>query len=124
MVASKTVARVFQGVAFRSKSTRIKAPAVALSAEYIRLFIQEAVLRANAQRLAEGQGVDGIDNEPGPDSLDVGAAEELPLSDEDNFSDEDRGLGLPTQLPPAAEPEDSLLTRHLAAISGLLVMDF
>lgn len=120
-VAPATIARVFKDVAFRSGQTRVSAAAVALSEEYIRLFIQEAVLRANAERLQDQPThIDGIDN--------VAEANAV-ADDSDQFRDtsmdepEERGLGVPTQWPPEVG-NDVLDSRHLAAVSGLLVMDF
>lgn len=137
MVPPSTIARVFSEVSFSKDNTRITSSAVGLSAEYIRLFVREAVLRANAQRLAEGvpTEIDGIDNvAPYGEILD--ALDEFGGDEDDVFEHEhenehehddeieDRGLGVSTQMPPASDSNDALTTRHLAAISGLLVMDF
>lgn len=139
MVAPSTIARVFSEVSFNKDNTRITSSAVGLSAEYIRLFVREAVLRTNAQRLAEGvpTEIDGIDNvapygeildalnEFGGDEDDVFEHEnEHEHEHEHDDEIEDRGLGVSTQMPPASDSNDALTTRHLAAISGLLVMDF
>lgn len=119
-ISPATVARVFHEVSFKN-NTRIAASTVALSAEYIRLFVHEAIVRANAQRLAElpPTEVDGIDNVEG----DV-----LENEENDQFRDtqlnEERGLGLPTQRPPARAGNDTLDSRHLTAVVGMLVMDF
>ncbi|OBA19639.1 hypothetical protein METBIDRAFT_46243 [Metschnikowia bicuspidata var. bicuspidata NRRL YB-4993] len=121
MVAPTTIARVFSEVSFSNASTRITSSAVALSAEYIRLFVREAILRANAQRLEEAAPteVDGIDN------VTAAAAPPADYGDGSDASD-DEGVALPvpTQLPPATDSSDTLTTRHLAAVSGLLVVDF
>lgn len=128
MIPLATVARVFHDVAFKNDDTRVTAPTVAVSAEYIRLFVREAVLRANAQREAEGVATagDGIDNISEAVEPDLGTQfvddSERPDSDLDD-ADEARGLGVATQAPPD-ELNETLVTRHLAAVSGLLVMDF
>lgn len=141
MVPPSTIARVFSEVSFSKDNTRITSSAVGLSAEYIRLFVREAVLRANAQRLAEGvpTEIDGIDNvapygeildaldEFGGDEDDVFEHENEHENEHEHEHDdeiEDRGLGVSTQMPPASDSNDALTTRHLAVISGLLVMDF
>lgn len=122
-ISPATVARIFHDVSFKSKSTRIAASTVALSAEYVRLFVHEAILRSNAQRLAEvpPTAIDGIDN----------VEEIAEKEDVDQFGDtsldeeiEERGLGVPTQLPPQTTSYDTLDSRHLAAVAGMLVMDF
>lgn len=116
MIPPETVARVFQEVAFRRPNTRISSKAVALSTEYLRLFVEEAVLRANEQRKTEepSSTVDGIDNvDNGDNEGDFNTSmEEL-----------ERGLGVPTQVP-AEVANDTLDTRQLAAVAGLLVLDF
>lgn len=121
MLSSNLVARVFHEDSFKDKNTRISAKAAVLSAEYIRLFIREAVLRANNQRMSEGLAIiDGIDNVQADEST----SENNDQFDMDHSFDDDRGLGVPTQVPPSTEGNDTLATRHLAAVSGLLVMDF
>ena len=126
MVPPSTVARVFSEVSFARDSTRITSSAVALSAEYIRLFVLEAILRANAQRLSEEKPteIDGIDNTENIDTLDALETHDQFPDSYDDIDEEDRGLGVSTQMPPATDANDALTTRHLAAISGLLVMDF
>lgn len=118
MIPPETVARVFQEVAFRRPETRISAKGVALSTEYIRLFVEEALLRANEHRKAEAPPtrIDGIDNVE-----ETGGDEAFNTSmDEEN---EERGLGVPTQVP-EDYTSDTLDTRQLMAITGLLVLDF
>lgn len=127
-ISPATVARVFHQLSFKSDSTRIAASTVALSSEYIRLFVQEAILRSNAQRLSEmpPTAIDGIDN----------VESQVPEdNDNDNYNDQfretsmdeeidERGLGVPTQMPPQAAGNDTLDSRHLSAVAGMLVMDF
>lgn len=120
MIPPETVARLFQEEAFRRPNTRISAKAVALCTEYLRLFVEEAVLRANEQRKAEEPPthIDGIDNvirtENGDDAFNTSMDEEP----------EERGLGVPTQVPADLSNDNTLDTRQLAAIAGLLVLDF
>lgn len=123
-ISSATVARVFHELSFKSDHTRIASSSLALSSEYIRLFVQEAILRSNAQRLAElpASAIDGIDNveSQGDDDIDNDQFR-------DNTSDEEfeeRGLGVLTQMPPQPGGNDTLDSRHLAAVAGMLVTDF
>lgn len=118
-VPSATIARIFQELSFQSKSTKITAPAVILSSEYIRLFIQEAVLRSNEERLAE------LAKESTVKEVSEIDENEEQLDTEDNEEDEAlRGLGLMSQLETEMPKLDALEASHLAAISGLLLMDF
>lgn len=121
MIPPETVARVFQDVAFRRPNTRISAKAVALSTEYLRLFVEEAVLRANEQRKAEEPPtqIDGIDNVA--DAAEDAEAD--PFNTSMDEEPEQRGLGVSTQVP-AEVSNDTLDTRQLAAVAGLLVLDF
>lgn len=115
-----TVARVFKDVSFQRDTTRVSASTVALSAEYLRLFVREAILRANAQRLEDQPTkIDGIDNVAAANAVDDGDDQFHETQDEY----EERGLGVPTQVPPE-DTNEVLDSRHLAAVSGLLVMDF
>lgn len=89
-----TLARIFHDEAFQEDGTQIDAPLLALLAEYIRLFVLEAVIRANEERLQDfSESVDGIDNIVGD--------QVVPL-----------------------KPSDAIDTRHLAKVTGLLVLDF
>lgn len=175
-IASATIARLLKDVAFKKDTTEITEPAVILSGEYIRLFIQEAVLRANEQRLGEleeckgKEGISGFPGIPGfpatpgkesdgdaPDpetnlqnisktgvdgiiadrhsygllnqrnSVENEEPVEEPVEEigEDESDDERfRGLGLSTQVDVGTVASDALETRHLTAVSGLLLMDF
>lgn len=121
-VPPELVARVFHDVSFQKPNTRITASTVALSSEYMRLFIREAVIRANDVRLLEEPPtvVDGIDN--------VVPAEQAPLQSYDQFGDTSLEDDEPELQPEEDQPPPSnagtLDTRHLSAVTGVLVLDF
>ena len=125
LVPSTTIALIFYHVAFKHPDTRISAPAVMLTGEYIRLFVQEAVLRANELRLRETKLIPAqkscsdaeMDNLKASQNL--GEEEDL----EEDFN-EYRGLGVATQLENEPPLLNVLEARHLAAVGGLLLMDF
>lgn len=131
-VPGSTIARVFHELAFKKKTTEITQPTVILCGEYIRLFVQEAILRSNQQRLAEldeKRTQEDVKPESGPfEGSEVGEENEVADAEqEDDFDDKElgfRGLGVFTQTELDVPPVDTLETRHLAAISGLLLMDF
>ncbi|CAH6720462.1 hypothetical protein CLIB1444_04S00584 [[Candida] jaroonii] len=113
----KTISRIFHELSFKN-NTRISEKALQLSGQYIRLFINEAIIRSNELRLEEikeqGQ-VDGIDNV----KKDMGEdEEEVP----DMTMDEDFEEPL-TQMP-AIEEDDTLDARHLSKVAGVLLLDF
>lgn len=120
-VPPELVARVFHDVAFQKPDTRITASTVALSTEYMRLFIKEAIVRANDVRLEEEPltAIDGIDNV-------VQATQ--PLQNVDQFGDasvEEEDVELPEQEEqPPTSSASTLDTRHLKAVAGVLVLDF
>lgn len=121
-VPPELVARVFHDVAFQKPETRITASTVALSTEYTRLFISEAVERANDVRAKEvpPTAIDGINN--------VEAENEQPLQGYDQFGDTSMEEDEPEiqeedKLPPASGTT-TLDTRHLSAVAGVLVLDF
>lgn len=121
-VPPELVARIFHDVAFQKPNTRITASTVGLSTEYMRLFIREAIVRANEVRLQEEPPteVDGIDN--------VALEKEL-LQNYDQFGDtsleeeEDVEVPEPEEVPPTST-NGVLDTRHLSAVAGVLVLDF
>ena len=45
-----TLARIFETAAFEHKETKITEQALELSSEYLRMFVREAILRANEDR--------------------------------------------------------------------------
>lgn len=124
-IPETVLARLFHEAAFKDKSTRITAKSMKLSQEYVRLFVQEAILRSNEERLREGNSlttVDGIDNVD-KDVIDDDEDPEKELEDTTIFESEENNFE--TQRPPQDEPEnDTLDSRHLAKIAGVLVLDF
>lgn len=48
-----TVSRIFQDVSFQNPDTKVTEKTLELSAEYIHLFINEAIVRAKEERLGE-----------------------------------------------------------------------
>lgn len=133
-----TIARLFREVAFQDDKTRISTKTLQLSAEYIRLFTREAILRSNEERLAEDSlnEVDGIDNvenqrniEEKHDGIEARVEDVIPGSDDlDIDIDEDAILDT-TQLGNAFNlnqvlDNDLLDTRHLGKVAGVLVLDF
>lgn len=129
-----TIARIFENLSFKSKDTKITANTLKLSSEYIRLFINEALIRSNEERLLEGNAVDkvdGIDNLD--DDLDDANAEvEVPPTAEfDEDEDEDIDNQIPGEMTQGdrlnndGQQDNQMLdTRHLSKIAGVLVLDF
>lgn len=137
MIPISTIARIFKEVSFKDEKTRITQNTLHLSTEYIKLFINEAIIRSNEERIVEGNTlntVDGIDNvvpdiEP---TFDNGPSEVTMIEQDDNMdSDEDpddMGDGA-TQKQLAFRADvnldnNTLDSRHLAKVAGLLVLDF
>lgn len=122
-LSPETIARVFHESSFSRSDTRITASTVALSAEYINHFVAEAVARSNYARLHEAPvAVDGIDNV---------AAGAVPSGEEEADADDSNGdftvdSGADSDGDSDHGPPDSntLDTRHLRAIAGVLVLDF
>lgn len=130
-IPAATIARVFQEVSFKDPQTLVSAPAIVLSSEYIRLFVREAVLRANEQRVAELETAPKVEDEEmipaekthnneEKENIDRGIDDDE-QGDEEDFSNRELGVSIQLELPPV---NDALETRHLAEISGLLLMDF
>lgn len=125
-----TLARIFQDVSFRKENTRITSNTLKLSSEYIRLFIKEALIRSNEERLKEietsGQ-VDGIDQ--------VGESTNRNNQDSEFELDDDE---IDVDMVPEPNTQqravstgggdtvanNMLDTRHLARVAGVLVLDF
>lgn len=121
-VPPEVIARIFHDVAFKNSETRITASTVALSTEYMNLFVREAITRANEVRLREvpPTAIDGIDNvEPNTEEL---------LQNVDQFSDvtleEEEADSQRREEQISTSSTSSLDTRHLSAIAGVLVLDF
>lgn len=127
LVNLKTISRLFHGVAFKNEETRISENTLQMSAQYIRLFINEAIMRSNEVRIAEGQEinqVDGIDNVENARNIErEDPEEELPdmtLNEDDipsnpntQFGNEDTHLD-----------NNTLDARHLSKTAGVLLLDF
>ena len=124
IIPETVLARIFHEVAFKDENTRITAKAMKLSQEYIRLFVQEAIMRSNEERLLEGNSlttVDGIDNVDKP--MDDEEDPEKELEDTAIYDGDDTN-NFTTQRPPTDTENDTLDSRHLAKIAGVLVLDF
>lgn len=132
-----TIARIFQELSFKRDDTRITAKTLKLTAEYIRLFVSEAVIRSNEERLAEGDvltKVDGIDNlQKDVDAEDIEAVvpDTSMNADIDEVEDPDAAIYAqpPTQLLKPLQDggslrNDTLDARHLQKVAGVLVLDF
>lgn len=126
LVNLKTISRLFHGVAFKHEDTRISEKALQLSGQYIRLFVHEAITRANEQRLSEGQTlnqIDGIDNiEPAREQRDE-PEEELP---DMTLNEDDIPSNPNTQFAHEENDDDNqaLDARHLSKVAGVLLLDF
>ncbi|KAK6453697.1 uncharacterized protein RJT20DRAFT_62509 [Scheffersomyces xylosifermentans] len=138
-----TIARLFKEVAFKDVNgdTRITLSTLKLSSEYIRLFINEAIIRANEERILEGDSlskVDGIDNvvsnnnqtnagdvDGGGDEIEEDDAvvddDEIEDIDPDDLQDSNTQRQLKPDVPTA---NDTLDSRHLSKVAGLLILDF
>lgn len=134
-----TIARLFQNSAFKNENTRITQKTLQLSAEYIKLFINEALIRSNEERLAEGDSltkVDGIDNinthgETENDDMEA-RVDDHTINDGDNL-DEEFDMDDPTQTATQNQTaynfdvdlgNDMLDVKHLSKVAGILVLDF
>ncbi|CDR38719.1 CYFA0S02e04918g1_1 [Cyberlindnera fabianii] len=75
-IPKTTLSRLLQTIIFENEDTRITEQTLDLSAEYLRTFIREAVLRANEARESGVQATTS-DGEPAADVLDVQHLEEI-----------------------------------------------
>lgn len=129
-VFEDTIARILKEKSFKNPDTRITTKTVKLTTQYINLFINEAILRSNEERLAEGNSltrVDGIDNVP-----------EIPNTQNDDFAfsdDEDIDPDVDDMQESSTQRQlsghleeintnDTLDSRHLSKVAGVLLMDF
>lgn len=125
LVNLKTISRLFHGVAFKNEDTRISEKTLQLSGQYIRLFINEAIMRANEQRISEGLSlnrVDGIDNIQQHGERED-PEEELP---DVTLNEDDIASNPNTQFVSGEEEvgNDTLDARHLSKVAGVLLLDF
>lgn len=132
-----TIARIFQQVSFKRDDTRITANTLKLTAEYIKLFVSEAVTRSNEERLAEGDlltkvdGIDDLEKDVDPEDIEARVPDTTMNADIDDMEDPDAAIYSqpPTQLLNAMQDgaslrNDTLDTRHLQKVAGVLVLDF
>lgn len=146
-ISVSTIARLFKEVSFQDEKTRIATKTLELSAEYIRLFTREAILRSNEERLREDSllKVDGIDNvakqrkiESKHEGIEATVADtimQMEAEDEDEVptTDLSSDIDIPddyaTQKGNAYNDNvdldnDVLDARHLGKIAGILILDF
>ncbi|CAK7902599.1 hypothetical protein CAAN1_07S03554 [[Candida] anglica] len=127
-----TIARLFQTVSFQEENTRITGKALQLSAEYIRLFTEEAILRALQEQEAEESltkvdGIDNINSQKLLESQHEGTEAKVVDSQSDEEMDaleEDTQRGVNAYNSEVDLGNDVLDTRHLAKVAGILVLDF
>lgn len=134
-----TIARLFQTSAFKNEKTRITQKTLQLSSEYIKLFINEALIRSNEERLAEGDSltkVDGIDNlnksrETEDGDIEARVADntmnDWSEPDDDDDMDDPTQSGTQNQTAYKSDVDlgnDTLDAKHLSKVAGILVLDF
>jgi hypothetical protein len=132
-ISIDTIARIFQEKSFTKPDTKIAKSTLKLTSEYIHLFINEAIVRANEQRLLEGDSltkVDGIDNVSQKvllTQVDADVSDNGDDIDIDEDPEDYHETNTQRQLSGAFDntvSNDTLDSRHLAKIAGLLVLDF
>ena len=129
----KTIARIFKELSFKSSNTRITLSTLELSSEYIKLFINEAIIRANEERLDEGDSlvkIDGIDNVTQYPNIEE-EQEEVNMEDIDDFDEDDYYDEITNSQRQLKKLENNttggnnrLDSRHLQKIAGVLTLDF
>lgn len=121
------ISRLFHESCFRNEDTRMTQKSLQMSAQYIRLFINEAIIRSNEERRLEGdrmEKVDGIDNiEEVRENEGDEVEEEVP---DITMMEEEPSTQMPTQYGSTETSDDTstIDTRHLSAIAGVLLLDF
>lgn len=127
LVNLTTISRIFHEICFQNEDTRMTQKSLQLSAQYIRLFVNEAIIRSNDERKLEGdkmEKVDGIDNiEEMRQNEGEEVEEEVP---DITIAEEEFPTQMPTQYGSTDVSEDfsSIDTRHLSAIAGVFLLDF
>ncbi|EER30432.1 predicted protein [Candida tropicalis MYA-3404] len=129
----KTIARIFKELSFKSSNTRITLSTLELSSEYIKLFINEAIIRANEERLDEGDSlvkIDGIDNVTQYPNIEEDQ-EEVNVEDIEDFDEDDYYDEITNSQRQLKKLENNttggnnrLDSRHLQKIAGVLTLDF
>ncbi|ODV98519.1 hypothetical protein PACTADRAFT_31908 [Pachysolen tannophilus NRRL Y-2460] len=129
--STTALARIFHTVAFENGDTRITNRTLELSAEYLRMFTREAILRANEVRIQESiknnnkfkvELANNVTNkkEKRPTAADhEDDMNQHSVDEDDDDDDTDRNGGSGQEL-----IGDVLDTRHLQDVSGLLLLDF
>ncbi|KAK6198518.1 CENP-S associating centromere protein X-domain-containing protein [Scheffersomyces amazonensis] len=125
-----TIARIFREISFKNDNTRITQTALELSSQYISLFINEAILRSNEERIVEGDeldkvdGIDGIEeNQRQTHQVDRDEQELDDIGDEDVIDppESQTQFGVDQEHVKLSESLDS---HHLSKIAGVLILDF
>lgn len=119
IIPATTIARIFQEVAFKNEDTRITLSTLDKVSEYTRLFVNEAVLRSNEARIQEGDTLNKVD---GIDNIDKKSDDIEDDFDENNQIDPVDAYNLRTNADHYSN--DTLDSRHLASVAGVLVLDF
>ncbi|EMG49216.1 hypothetical protein G210_0079 [Candida maltosa Xu316] len=145
-----TIARLFKDISFKDPSTRITSTTLELCGEYIKLFINEAIIRSNDERVDEGDvllKIDGLDKNnnnskesqsQGRETQYVDLEDEIDLDDEDAYRDqiiddpEEDLSNTQRQLQRnttnnngnGGGGDNRLDSRHLQKIAGVLTLDF
>lgn len=124
----ETVVRIFRELSFKNDDTKITQKTLELSSAYIQLFVKEAIVRANEERIAEGDSlhkVDGIDNiyDGSTSNRTEEDVEQTEHFDPDDISEQDTQtrMAYDSDLP---LDNDTLDSRHLAKVAGILILDF
>ncbi|CUM63541.1 uncharacterized protein PRCAT00001119001 [Priceomyces carsonii] len=124
----ETVVRIFRELSFKNDDTKITQKTLELSSAYIQLFVKEAIVRANEERIAEGDSlhkVDGIDNiyDGSRSNKTEEDVEQTEHFDPDDISEQDTQtrMAYDSDLP---LDNDTLDSRHLAKVAGILILDF
>ena len=107
-----TIARLFKELSFKDPQTRITLSTLELSSEYIKLFINEAIIRANEERIDEGDTlirIDGIDNVASTTSRNNHEETQYPTIDEieDSMRIDDYSNNI--NIDPIEEDDDDLI---------------
>ncbi|KAG7663774.1 uncharacterized protein J8A68_002634 [[Candida] subhashii] len=143
-----TIARIFKELSFKDPTTTITISTLDLSSEYIKLFINEAILRSNEERIKQNNGglenvvMDDDHNEMNTSSTQYPTMDELDVEEVDASDDEEDEYILndesntQKQLKQVNQESrgrvsgnggsgnDTLDSNHLAKIAGILLLDF
>ncbi|CAI5756226.1 unnamed protein product [Candida verbasci] len=142
----ETIARIFKELSFKNKDTRITLNTLESSSEYIKLFINEAILRSNEIRIEEEEdnkpsilmdpqrseqksqfpkmetfdelNDDFPETEDGEEEEEEEEEEEINESVVEDQTQQDKNSSI------MKSKSDDLDSRHLNKIAGILVLDF